>query len=85
MAQIVYTLCALTSIGCALLLIRAYRRVKQPLLFWSALCFSGLAINNVLLFLDLLVVRDISLALPRAIVSFSSVGLFVHGLIKQSR
>ena len=53
MAEFVYTLCAATSILCAWLLFRGYRRHRTRLLFWSALCFSGLALNNALLLFDL--------------------------------
>ena len=49
MASVVYALCALTSLACAVLLLRAYRRSWARLLFWSGLCFVGLALNNVLL------------------------------------
>ena len=53
MAELVYGLCALTSAGCAALLFQGYRRSGTRLLFWSSLCFAGLALNNALLFVDL--------------------------------
>ncbi len=56
MAEVVYILCAATSILCAVLLFRSYRASRAKLLFWSSLCFVGLALNNVLLILDLYVV-----------------------------
>ena len=46
MAAIVYILCALTSLTCAVLLLRAYRQNGVRLLFWSGLCFIGLALNG---------------------------------------
>jgi hypothetical protein len=55
MAEIVYGLCALTSLACAALLIRQYRKRKVKLLLWSSLCFVGLALNNVLLFVDFMI------------------------------
>lgn len=51
-AQAVYLLCAATSIACALLLYRGFKRTGARLLLWSGLCFVGLAINNALLFVD---------------------------------
>jgi hypothetical protein len=52
---ILLLLAALTSVGCMLLLLRAYARSGTRLLFWSGLCFVFLSLNNVLLFLDLIV------------------------------
>jgi hypothetical protein len=52
---VLISLAALTSIGCMVLLLRGYARTGARLLFWSALCFVFLSINNVLLFFDLIV------------------------------
>jgi len=52
---ILYLLAALSSIACMALLFRGYARSGARLLFWSALCFVGLSVNNVLLFFDLVV------------------------------
>ena len=82
MAQIVYILCALTSLTCAILLGRAYRANRVPLLFWSALCFAGLTLTNVLLCIDLLFLgAEVSLASIRAGVALVSVGLLLYGMI----
>ncbi|HEX7809454.1 MAG TPA: DUF5985 family protein [Thermoanaerobaculia bacterium] len=45
-----------------MLLYRGYRRSHTRLLFWSAVCFVGLAANNVLLIVDLRVVPAIDLS-----------------------
>jgi hypothetical protein len=50
-----YLLAALSSGACMVLLFRGYARGGQRLLFWSALCFVGLSINNLLLFVDFVV------------------------------
>lgn len=82
MAEIVYILCALTSLACAVLLGRAYRANRVPLLFWSALCFAGITVTNVLLCVDLLFLgAEISLAWIRAAVALVSVLLLLYGLI----
>ena len=47
MAELVYGLCAVTSIFCTLLLFKGYRASRTKLLFWASLCFAGLALNNV--------------------------------------
>lgn len=52
---VLISLAALTSIACMGLLFRGYARTGARLLFWSALCFVFLSVNNVLLFFDLIV------------------------------
>ena len=81
MAPVVYILTALTSLLCALMLWRAYRGSGVPLLFWSALCFLGFSVSNLLLIVDLVAVPQISLAAVRAGVSLLSVALLLYGLI----
>jgi hypothetical protein len=57
-ATFVYLLCAGTSTACALLLVAARRRAREPLLSWAAACFCLLAVNNALLVVDLAVLGD---------------------------
>jgi hypothetical protein len=52
---VLYLLAALSSVACTVLLFRGYARTGARLLFWSALCFVGLSVNNVLLFFDFVV------------------------------
>ncbi len=81
MAEVVYILCALTSLFCAVLLARSYRAGKTRLLMWSTLCFVGLAINNVLLVIDLVLVADIDFSLVRSGTALASMLLLLIGLI----
>ena len=60
MAEAVYILCALTSLACAVMLWRGYLRSRARFLLWSSLCFVGLAVNNMLLFVDKVVLPDVS-------------------------
>lgn len=83
--SIVYALCAITSVGCAVLLLRGYRRSRVRLLFWSGLCFIGLALNNVLLFIDVRVVPDVDLSLWRTIPAVLGVAVLLYGLIWETR
>ena len=53
MTTAVYVLCALTSVACAALLLRAYAASPTRLLLWSSVCFAFLAVNNVVLVVDL--------------------------------
>ena len=55
MAAIIYTLCALTALACAYLLLQDYRRGGYRPLLWSGLCFAELTINNLLLVIDKLI------------------------------
>ena len=52
MVYLVYTLCALTAMTCAVLLLRSYMKNRYRLLFWSGICFVGLSVNNLLLVFD---------------------------------
>src|SRR5690606_2069102 len=49
---VLFSLAALASFGCMVLLFRGYARSGVRLLFWSALCFVFLTVNNALLFVD---------------------------------
>jgi hypothetical protein len=84
MQQIVYILCAATSLACALLLLRGYRQSAVRLLFWSSLCFLGLAAENVFLFLDS-VMPWIDLSLPRRLTGLAAMSLFLYGLVWDSK
>lgn len=83
MAELTYLLCAATSVLCAVLLLRGYLRTRTRLLMWSTLCFIGLALNNILLFLDLVVFPgpEIDLRLYRAGSALVSIALLSIGLI----
>jgi hypothetical protein len=52
---VLYVMAVLTSVACMVLLFRGYSQTGVRLLLWSALCFVGLSINNVLLFFDVIV------------------------------
>lgn len=87
MAEIIYVLCALTSIACAALLIRGYFKNRTSLLLWSSLCFVGLAINNIMLFVDLVVIPDsnvLDLSVWRSASASLSMILLVYGLVRET-
>jgi hypothetical protein len=81
MAETVYLLCAATSMLCAALLFRGYRRSQSRLLLWSALCFAGLAANNALLVVDRLIATDVDLSTWRLVPAVLGMGALVFGLI----
>ncbi len=81
MAAFVFVLCVLTALGCCWLLFRAYQQTGTRLLFWSALCFAGLTLNAALVFVDLVVIPDVSLILLRSTIKLASLMFLVAGLI----
>ena len=81
MAESVYIMCALTSALCAWLLWRSYRARRTQLLLWSALCFFGLALNNALLFVDLVLVQSIDFSVVRNATALIALSVLLYGLI----
>ncbi len=85
MASVVYTLCAFTSGLCAVLLLRAYGKSRARLLLWSSLAFIGLTCNNLLLFIDLILVPEVDLSLYRSLTAALAVMVLLVGLIWDSK
>lgn len=85
MGTLVYALCALTSLACAVLLLRGYRASRARLLLWSGLCFAGLAANNVLLLIEKRLVPSMDLSLWRSLPALAGVALLLYGLVWESR
>ena len=85
MAEVVYLLCTAMSLLCAVLLIRGFRQTRVRLLFWSAWCFIGLAINDLLLFVDLIVIPSVDLSWLRTGTALASLLVLVGGLIWETR
>jgi hypothetical protein len=81
MATLIYCLCTLTSLACAWLLFKSYRRNRYRLLFWSALCFAGLTFNNLFLILDRVLFPQIDFLLWRLSASLIAMLLLLFGLI----
>ncbi|HEX6640025.1 MAG TPA: DUF5985 family protein [Thermoanaerobaculia bacterium] len=83
-AILVYVLCAATSGFCAVLLLRGYAKSRARLLFWSGLCFTGLALNNLLLVIDVHV-PAVDLSLWRTVPALAGISLLVYGLVWETR
>lgn len=84
MAETVYILCALTSLLCAGLLARAYRKAPSRLLLWSSVCFTGLAVNSLLVVLDTIVLPSYDLRIWRLIAAAIGLGLLLWALITEA-
>ena len=78
---VVYLLCLLTSVGCAFLLQRAWRRTRTRLLLWSAAAFGLLALNNLFVVSDLLLVPEINLIALRHASALAAVAVLLYGFI----
>lgn len=81
MAPIIYSLCALMSLGIAMLLWRHFARTRSRLLYWSAWCFTGLTLNNVLLAVDKVELVEHDLSLPRQLIALASLAMLIFGLV----
>ena len=81
MPELVYALCGLTSILCAVLLWRQHRRTGGRLLFWSAGCFICLAIANVVLCVDLILIPQADLSTIRNAITLAGVLMLLGALI----
>lgn len=78
---IVYLLCFLTSFVALALLLRSYARNRSPLLLWTGIAFVALALNNLLLFVDLVLLPDVDLLALRQVASLIAAALFVYGFV----
>jgi hypothetical protein len=81
----IYLLCAATSLACAVLLFRGYRRSGARLLMWSSLCFAGFFLNNLLLIVDLQFVPDQDLSILRTLPALAGISFLIYGLVADSR
>jgi hypothetical protein len=81
MEEGVYILCSLTAAACSGLLFRGYFRSRSRLLLWCALFFGALALENMILFLDFIVVPDVDLSLIHRSMPLLGIGLLLYGLI----
>lgn len=77
-----YLLAALTSLACMVLLFRGYARTGARLLMWSALCFVGLSVNNLLLFIDFVVLpTQVDLRVWRLVAALAGLLFLLYAFI----
>lgn len=84
MAAALYIATCLTTLLCAILLLRAFVRVRRRLLLWSGLCFVGLTISNFLVFLDIVVIKP-DIYTYRLATAVIAMALLLYGLIWESQ
>ena len=78
---LVYTLCFLTSVTCAILLGRTFFRSRARMLFWSAACFTLLAAVNLFVVLDLVVFPTRDFRSARLWISLAAIAVLLFGFI----
>jgi hypothetical protein len=79
---VLFLLAMLTSIGCMWLLLRAYARNRVRLLFWTGLCFVFLSVNNVVLFVDVIVLpTQVDLRLVRLGAALVGIACLLYAFI----
>lgn len=82
MAPTVYMLGAITTLICAVLLLRGYLGSRKKLLLWSSWCFFGLTVSNLLVFVDLfLLPPQIDLYFWRLLTAALAMLVLLWGLI----
>jgi hypothetical protein len=81
MAKAVYLLCALTSLACAVLLLRGYRQRGVRLLLYSGLAFVGFTLGNAMLVVDVVMVPTVDLALFRSLPVLFGLLVLIYGLV----
>lgn len=84
MAAVVYLLCTFTSFLCAIMLFRAFRKSQFRLLFWSSMGFTGFAISNILLIIDVVVFPEVTFIINfRSIPAVVGMITMIYGLIME--
>lgn len=83
MAESVYLLCTILSIACAVMLLRGYRKTPSHLLLWSSACFGLMAVNNIILFTDVVLLPDVDFGgvVLRNVTGATAGSLLLFGLI----
>lgn len=85
MTFVIYFLCLATSVWCAWLLLRAFRRTRSRLLLWSGLCFGCLAVNNLVLIIDVHALPTRDLLAARLLPALLGVALLLFGLVWETK
>ena len=84
-AEAIYLLCGVTSLVAATMLFRHYRQRRTRLLLWSVIAFAGLAVNNMLVYVDLVMFTGVDLSLYRTAAGALAMLALVYGLVWETR
>ena len=80
MPEATYVICTITSLASAVLMLRSMRGAGGRLLFWGAVFFLGMALNNIALFANKVLIEADWSVLPN-VVMLVSVAALLYGLI----
>jgi DMSO/TMAO reductase YedYZ heme-binding membrane subunit len=83
MEILVYLFCAITSVGCAVLLFRSYLRSRAKLVLWGFVFFVCFALSNIVLFIDLGMLPSYDLSPYREALTLIGLVAMIFGLIKE--
>jgi hypothetical protein len=81
MVTVIYGLCTLTALMCAVLLLQAYRRSTYRLLFWAGLFFCIATLTNIFLIVDKLVFPATDLSVYRYGLALLGLSVLLPALI----
>ena len=84
-AEAIYVLCGVTSLVAAVMLLRHYRQRRTRLLLWSVVAFAGLAVNNVMVYVDLVMFTGVDLSIYRTAAGALAMLALVYGLVWETR
>ena len=80
-----YIAICLTTLLCAVLLLRGYANVRRRLLLWSGLCFAVLTVSNLLVYADVVVFPYLDLYSYRLASDSIAMALLLYGLIWENQ
>lgn len=85
MAEVVFLLCAVVSTACTIALYMGFRKTHNQLLLWGAICFLLLAVNNIFLCVDLILLPEVEMHGPlwRNFITASAGCALLSGLITE--
>ena len=84
-AKTIYLLCAAASLVVATMLLRQYLKSRTRLLLWSLICFAGLAVNSILVYVDLVMYTGVDLSLYRSAAGAAAMAVMLYGLVWETR
>ena len=84
-AKTIYLLCAATSLLVAIMLMRQYLKSRTRLVLWSVISFAGLAVNSVLVYVDLVMYTGVDLSVYRSAAGAFAMAVMLSGLIWETR
>jgi hypothetical protein len=81
MALLIYSLCALAALSCAILLFQSWRKSRSGMLWWSGVCFFLLSLSNTALVVEDVLFQGHSLWPLRHGLSLAAISALLYGLI----